>query len=191
MMIIRKPFIDTFDESAQWGEHDELPVLPPDVDVQVYGSRSRQAQPFYLSCEKDTVLVFMSGDAEVLLHHDDVRRFKVQVGDFVYVPARTPHRVLPLTETIQYRYKAPEAGREAATWFCEQCGTHVHSEVWDAAKANMHQAYADAVQAYNATPRTCASCGHVHGPVDLAGFRWAELAVATVTTVTGGGGHHG
>lgn len=192
-MIIRKPFIDTFGESRGWGEHDELPLLPAEVDPQLYGSRSSRPQPFYLTCEKDSVLIFMSGSGEVLMRHPDVRRFKAQVGDFVYVPARVPHRVLPSTEIIQYRYKARDAGKEAASWFCETCGEHLHSHLWDTAGVSQYRAYLDAVSAFNATDRTCKKCGAVHPPVDQAGLRWQELSTAKTQTALPGqqGAHHG
>jgi hypothetical protein len=177
-LINRKPFVNTFAESSAWGEHDEVPVLPEESDPQVYASRSAKPQPFYLTCEKDTLLVFMSGTAEVKLKHPDVTRFKVVAGDFVYVPARTPHQVVPTTQTIHYRYRAREAGKEAVSWYCAHCGTLLSSHVWDTATVEVHSAFQTATAAFNqsADMRTCKTCGLVNDKADASGNRWSAIA---------------
>jgi hypothetical protein len=37
-------------------------------------------------------------------------------------------------------------------------------------------AYADGCEAFNASTRTCAACGHVHPAIDLSAFGWREIA---------------
>jgi hypothetical protein len=176
--INRKPFIDTFREAAEWGEHDELPLLSEETDPQLYASRNTTPEPFFLSFEKDTMIVLMSGQADVLLKHPDLRRLRATRGDFVYIPARTPHQVIPKGEVIQYRFKAREAGREALTWYCEGCGEILASHSWDSAEEVSQAVYLRLAQAYNDHNdwRTCPACGRNHAPLDLAGVRWQAVA---------------
>lgn len=174
----RKPFVDTFEEAASYGPYDELPILPAEADPQVHVSLNDRPQPFYLVCEKDSMLVQMTGKAVLQLQHPQVRHYRMRSGDFVYIPAGTPHRIVPEQASLQHRYKAREAGLEGVAWYCETCGAEVHREVWDTAQELPQLAYARIAQAFNATAalRTCAQCGAVHAPVDLAGLRWERVA---------------
>lgn len=177
-IVNRQPFVDSFADAAEWGEYDEVPVLPEETDPQVYVSRNTKPQPFYLVCEKDSLVVFMTGEGEVLLKHPDVRRFRFSAGDYVYVPARTPHRILPSKESIVHRFKARVAGAEAVTWYCEHCDAPLSSHTWKTDSTGIHQAYLQATEAFNASTdaRTCKSCGQVHPVVDVSGNRWRQLA---------------
>jgi 3-hydroxyanthranilate 3,4-dioxygenase len=89
-----------------------------------------------------------------------------------------PHRIAPNTETIQYRYKLPESALEGIAWYCEQCGHELYREVWEIAAELPQTAYLRITQAFNADAarRSCKSCGAVHPPVDLAPYRWAQIA---------------
>lgn len=82
--------LHTFKAAQEVGNYEDVPVLPADVDPQLYMSRNAVAQPFYLICGKDTVVVQMSGTADMHLKESSVRRFHMAVGDHVYVPAGTP-----------------------------------------------------------------------------------------------------
>src|ERR1700684_4697589 len=83
---------------AELGEYEDAAVLPVDTDPQLYLSRNRRPQPFHLICSKDNVLSLMSGGAHVHLRDSSVNRFRMDVGDHVYIPAGTPHRIVPAAE---------------------------------------------------------------------------------------------
>lgn len=177
--IERRRFWNLPAEAAALGPYDEQPLIPAKIDPQVYASRNDREQPFYLICEHDTMLAFLAGAGRVAFHDSDVARFRVGPGDFIYVPARTPHRVEPDPELLQLRYKAAEAGLEAVAWYCAECGGEVWRSEFDTAEVLSQQAWWDAAQEFNASDelRTCA-CGTVHPPVDLTGIRWPEVAEA-------------
>jgi 3-hydroxyanthranilate 3,4-dioxygenase len=176
-MHIRKPFVDTFAEASNYGPYDELPILPPDTDPQVHVSRNDRPQPFYLVCEKDSMLVQMTGEARIDLKHPEVRSYAMTTGDFVYIPAGTPHRILPKTTSMQHRYKARQPGLEGLAWYCENCGDEIAREVWDTAAELPQRAYLRITSTFNELPerRTCKSCGTVHPEVDIAGLRWEDI----------------
>lgn len=95
----------------------------------------------------------------------------------MYVPAGTPHRIVPLTESVQLRYKASNAGMEGVTWFCEPCGVELARVEWDTAEIVPQRAYAAACAAFNDSQlRTCRGCGAEHPPVDLEDERAAKRA---------------
>jgi ribosomal protein L16 Arg81 hydroxylase len=72
---------------------------------------------FYLICEKDSLLTQMAGTGRLLMKYSSVLWESMQPGDFVYIPAGTPHRYVPTTESLQTRYKAEPAGLEGVAWF--------------------------------------------------------------------------
>src|ERR1700756_1908813 len=102
----RKNRFETYKEAASRGNYDEMPMLELGIDPQLHLSRNSVAQPFFLICEQDTMLAQMAGEARVEFRAGPVRYFDMAVGDFVYVPAGTPHRILPKTESVHLRYKA-------------------------------------------------------------------------------------
>src|SRR4051812_24014843 len=104
--MARKRMLNTFKEAEAAGPYDEYPVLPADIDPQLHLSRNDRPQPFFLVCEKDTVLVQMAGRARVELRESSVLWWDVVPGDFLYIPGGTPHRILPDGVTVHYRYKA-------------------------------------------------------------------------------------
>jgi hypothetical protein len=89
-----------------------------------------------------------------------------------------PHRIVPETELVQLRYKAEHPGLEAVAWYCESCGAELARDVWDTAEELEQQGYLRATKAFNAdaSKRTCARCGTVHPPVDLAPYNWEAVA---------------
>jgi len=176
--MARKRMLQTFREAEQRGPYDEYPVLPQDVDPQLHLSRNDRPQPFHLVCEKDTVLVQMSGRGRVEFRDSSVRWFTATPGDFIYVPGGTPHRFLPDGVAAQYRYKAAVAGREEVRWYCEACDGLLASDSWDTAVELPQEGYLRATRAFNADAavRTCADCGAEHPMVDLTPYRWGEIA---------------
>ncbi len=167
-----------YDEAKDSGPYDERPMLPADIDLQVHMSRNDRPQPFYLICQHDSVLVTMSGTGEVLYKDAPVLRQAYDLGDFLYIPAGTPHRIVPAGESLHLRYKLPESDREGVAWYCEGCGGELHRVVWDLAATPAQQGYLDACTAFNADAgrRSCASCGAVHPEIDLAPYRWQAIA---------------
>lgn len=174
----RKRMLLTFNEARHRGFFDEYPVLPPGIDPQLHLSRSDRPQPFWLICSADTVLVQMSGEASVAFKGLAVSGMDLEPGDFVYIPAGAPHRLTPRTQSIQYRFKAEQAGLEGAAWYCESCGEEIHREVWDTQSEPTQAAYLRVCEAFNAREllRRCAKCGIVHDAVNIAGNRWADIA---------------
>ena len=49
------------------GEYEDAAVLPVETDPQLYLSRNRHPQPFFLICSKDNVLSLLSGSAHLHL----------------------------------------------------------------------------------------------------------------------------
>ena len=177
-MLERKPFIDTAQEWQSYGPHEERPLLPAHVDPQIHASRIGRDQPFHLICEKDTMLVQLAGNAAVEFKASSVNEFPLKPGDFVYVPARTPHRILSHGDGVYLRYKARDAGLEGVAWYCDGCGSEVFREIWDTAIELPQEAYVRLVEKFNSDERyrTCEQCKAVHPQLDIAGMRWTEVA---------------
>jgi len=171
--------LHTFKAAQEVGNYEDVPVLPTQVDPQLYMSRNSVAQPFHLICGKDTVIAQMSGTATLYLKDSSVNRFSMSVGDHVYVPAGTPHRVVPSHESVQLRYKARAAGMEGIAWYCPGCDRELHRLEWDTAETVSHQAYYDGCVALNKDEslRSCTSCGAQHPRIDMEPFAaWRPLA---------------
>jgi 3-hydroxyanthranilate 3,4-dioxygenase len=174
-----KKTCNVFKEAREaWGSYDEYPVGPRGTDPQPHLSRNRVAQPFFVVCEKDQVLIQMSGEGELEMRETDVARMHLSPGDTVYIPAGVPSRVVPRGENLQIRLKAEPPGREAVAWYCAGCGALVHTRELGA--GIVQQQYWDAVHAFNADAalRTCAACGAVHPPADLGDIAWPAVAEA-------------
>lgn len=168
----------SFAAAAAAGPYDERPMLPDALDLQIHLSKNDRAQPFFLICEHDTVLFALSGDGHVEYKDAAVRHHSYAVGDHLYVPAGVPHRIVPASETIQYRYKLPESELEGVAWYCEHCGNELYREIWEIGAELPQAAYWRITGAFNgdAARRACKSCGVVHPMIDLAPYRWAALA---------------
>jgi 3-hydroxyanthranilate 3,4-dioxygenase len=174
----RGKMLDTFEAAEKAGPYDEYPVLTGEVDPQLHLSRNDRPQPFYLTCEKDCVLVQMSGNAFVDMRDSSVLRFKLVPGDYAYIPGGTPHRITPTQDSAQYRYKARDAGLEAISFYCSACDGLLYRETWDTSGEVPQAAYLRVTERFNGEPelRTCAGCAHESPPIDLRGFRWRQIA---------------
>lgn len=172
-----QPYL-TFEKAAASGPYDERPTLADTVDLQLMLSKNERAQPFYLICEHDTVLVAMSGRGRVLFKGSSVLHHDYGAGDLIYVPARTPHRILPSEESIQHRFKLPESELEGVAWFCDDCGEELHRTVWQLADELPQEGYLRACNAFSADAalRSCGGCGATRPEIDLAGFQWESIA---------------
>ena len=122
----------------------------------------------------------MAGEGRVEFKGTSVQHHHYCAGDFIYVPAGTPHRILPTTESIRYRYKLSESKLEGVAWYCEECGTEIHREVWELGEAQPQDGCLRACEAFNATAsyRSCPDCEATHPQIDTQGTRWAKLANA-------------
>lgn len=165
-------------EARRRGFYDEYPMLSQGIDPQLYMSRNDRLQPFWLTCANDTVLVQLTGKADIAFKKADVERFHMRPGDLIYVPAGVPHRLDPQNESIHLRYKAAEPGFEAVAWYCEHCGTELDRETWDANREISQSHYLSACESFNADRkrRTCGACGAEHPVVDIVGNQWADIA---------------
>lgn len=176
--MAREHMVFSFQAAAQTGNFDERPMLPDDVDMQVHLSKNDQPQPFWLICEHDTVIATLSGEGQVEFKDSSVNYHTYETGDFIYVPAGTPTRILPDKRSVQYRYKGAEAGLEAVAWYCEKCGRQLFREVWDTAEEISQAAYQRITEKFNAATlrRKCKGCGKVHPKVDTKKLRWKKIA---------------
>lgn len=165
----------TFQAAQSAGNYDERPMFASDVDMQLCLSRNDRPQPFYLICEHDSLLVNVSGEGRVEFPVGSARFHTLESGDFVYVPAGMPHRLVPDTPSVVFRFKASPAGLEGIAWYCGRCGAEVHREEWDTAVELSQEAYQRGCDAFNAGDRACA-CGCEHPRIDLDGTRWPQIA---------------
>jgi hypothetical protein len=180
VVVERKRYQNVLDAAPRAGAYDEQPIMGVALDPQVHLSKNAIPQPFFLICEKDTILVSMSGDATVEFRDCDVLRQRLLAGDYVYVPAGTPHRIVPKTSSLHLRFKARDAGLEGVAWYCDRCNAVLHRIEWDTAEALPQEGYAVACDYYQAeiAGRPCSACSQAAPALDLTGMRWQELAPA-------------
>lgn len=177
----RKRMLQAFKASGEVGDYDDVPVLPRQVDPQVHLSRNTVDQPFFLICSKDTVIAQLSGNSRLHMKHSSVNSYAVGPGDNIYIPAGTPHRVLPHDEVVQLRYRPQEAGLEGVAWYCPGCERELHRVEWDTAETVSQRASYDACAAFDADDslRECDACGARHPRIELSRFEsWNEVADA-------------
>ena len=176
--MARKRMVQTFKEARNAGPYDEYPVLTDDVDPQLHLSRNDRQPPLFLTCENETALIQLSGRATVEFRGSSVNTFDAVPGDYVYIPGGTPHRLTPVGVTVQYRHKALKSGLEGVSFRCPACDETLFSEVWDTADELPQKAYLRIVEAFNddAGKRTCTHCSAVHPVIDLADYRWKQIA---------------
>jgi 3-hydroxyanthranilate 3,4-dioxygenase len=162
------------------GSYDEWPCLPAGIDPMPYLSRNRVPQPFYLASANDRMLVHLEGRGRVEFREANVHYFELACGDFIYLPARTPSRIVPETPCLQLIYRAEPWGQETALWYCSGCDTELHRIALDGTEGLLQRAYWAACQTFSADPavRTCARCAAIHPPLDLTDIRWPEVAAA-------------
>lgn len=177
----RRRMFSAFKAAQEVGNYTDVPELPATVDPQVCLSRNSVPQPFYLICGKDTLIAQMSGEAVVYLKDSSVNSFSMEPGDNVYIPAGTPHRIVPMTQSIQLRYKAPIAGMEGVAWFCDKCGSELARAEWDTEEIVPQRGYYQASEAFNANDklRVCQGCDTEHPSINLELFAaWNDVADA-------------
>jgi AraC-like ligand binding domain len=173
----RRKALNVYDAAKECrGSHDEWPVFPRGTDPMPYVNRYSVAMPFFLAGEKDQLVIVMAGRARVHLAGDNPTHLDLELGDFCYLPAGQPHRLVPDEEVIHVRYKAEPAGFEAAIWYCAGCGRELFAHEFDAVVSATSR-YLDACDIYNAseTVRTCNACSAVGAPVSLDGIAWSAL----------------
>jgi 3-hydroxyanthranilate 3,4-dioxygenase len=172
----RKNRFETYKEAASRGNYDEFPMLELGIDPQLHLSRNSVAQPFFLVCEQDTIVTQMSGSARIEFRNSPANYFNMAIGDFVYVPAGTPHRLVPSAESIHLRYKAARPGLEAVAWY--NGDDEVARVTWDCAKELPQEAYLRACRTFNAD----ASLRKGLPEIDLAPFHWGEVGAEVKET---------
>lgn len=172
----RKNRFETYKEAADRGNYDEFPMLELGIDPQLHLSRNSVAQPFFLICEQDTIVAQMSGTARIEFRHSPVNYFNMALGDFVYVPGGTPHRLVPSSESVHLRYKAAQPGLEAVAWYKGE--EEVARVTWDCAKEVPQEAYLRACRAFNAD----ASLRKGLPEIDLKPFRWDKIGAEVKET---------
>lgn len=166
----RKNRFETYKEAASRGNYDEFPMFELGIDPQLHLSRNNVAQPFFLICEQDTVLVQMSGNARIEFRNSPANYFDLALGDFVYVPGGTPHRLVPQEESVHLRYKAAKPGLEAAAFY--KGSDEVARVTWDCAKETPQEGYLRACETFNADAKLRGGLAEI----DLRPFSWAEIA---------------
>jgi nitrite reductase/ring-hydroxylating ferredoxin subunit/predicted RNA-binding Zn-ribbon protein involved in translation (DUF1610 family) len=166
----RKNRFETYKEAASRGNYDEFPMFERGVDPQLHLSRNTVPQPFFLICEQDTVIAQMSGTAKIEFRNSPANYFNLALGDFVYVPGGTPHRIVPQSESIHLRYKAEHAGLEAAAWY--EGADEVGRIAWDCATELPQEGYLRACRTFNSD----AKLRNGSPEIDLAPFHWADIA---------------
>jgi hypothetical protein len=178
--VVRRKSFNVLEDAADFGPYDELPVIPARIDPQLFVSRNDRAQPFFYAGSFDMLLTTVKGSGRVEYQNTSVLRHQLGVGDFVNIPALTPHRVVPDDELLMIRYKSRTPGREAVIWYCEQCSTECWRHEYDADVEVPQGQWVRACERFNADPglRTCPACGAVVAVIDLEGLRWGEIADA-------------
>ena len=174
----RSKIADLFSVAHKAGAYGDLPATPADFDPQIHVSRNDGMQPFFLTCERDSVVATLSGEGQVEFRDSNVRHFRVGPGDFVYVPAGTPHRIRTEGPMVQIRYKALDPGRELVSWHCAECSTELWHREFDATRDIPQRVYLEATEEFNGneTLRGCSKCSTIHPVVDVSGTKWAEIA---------------
>jgi hypothetical protein len=180
----RKNRFNIFKEAERLGSFDEYPLLTPEVDPQVHLSNNSVDQPFFLVCEKDSVLTQFGGSARVVLQQGAVRYADLGPGDYLYIPGGIPHRILTTAPGEQLRYKARDPGKEGVEWYCENCGELADRFVWDTKTTPSQAGYLAGTLRWNheSDRRRCGRCGRAHEPIDLSPFRWEAIVLALAAT---------
>ncbi|HTN81711.1 MAG TPA: hypothetical protein VMK16_18730, partial [Acidimicrobiales bacterium] len=128
----RSKIADLFSVAQKAGPFGDLPATPGDLDPQIHASRNEGTQPFFLTCERDTLIVTLSGEGFVDFLDSNVRYFRVTPADYVYVPGGTAHRIRAEGPMTQLRYKALDPGGETVSWCCPECGAELWRRAFDA-----------------------------------------------------------
>src|SRR5262245_42823460 len=91
MALERKKTLNVFREASQaWGSYDDYPVGPRGTDPMPHLSRNRVAQPFFVVCAEDQVVIQMAGVGHIEFREIEPAILSLSPGDTVYVPAGVP-----------------------------------------------------------------------------------------------------
>lgn len=182
--MARRKLQNTEKLAATVGNLDEYPAMPEGISPQLNLSCNKGDMPFFITCEKDTVIVQMSGVGRVEFKDSSMLYTSTVPGDYIYIPARTPHRTVCSTENMIYKYKSENAGLEAVSWFCQKCDKSVYSYTFDTANELAQEGYLNASNAFNgdAKLRTCESCGTEHPKADVSGNNWEAIVAELNST---------
>ncbi|HLI21489.1 MAG TPA: hypothetical protein VKV32_10255, partial [Stellaceae bacterium] len=166
----RKNRFETYKEAASRGNYDEFPMFELGIDPQLHLSRNSVAQPFFLVCEQDCVIAQMSGKTRIEFRNSPANYFDLALGDFVYVPGGTPHRLVPQEESIHLRYKAAKPGLEAAAFY--KGADEIARITWDCENELPQEGYLRACRTFNSDIKLRGALPEI----DLRPFNWAEIA---------------
>jgi mannose-6-phosphate isomerase-like protein (cupin superfamily) len=173
--MLRRRVIPAFKAAVDLVNYEDAQMIPEDVDPQVELSRNVLPQPFHLVIDEDTVLAVMSGEVAVHLKNSTVLSFKGLPGDHVYVPAGTPHRIVPSAESVVMRYTSNEPVRRGAAFFCSACGEEAYRWEWiHSTEVVARDVYKEVAIRFNDGSRRCESCQHELEPVAVAALGWGE-----------------
>ncbi len=169
----------TFREAGRLGSYAEYPMLPGSFDPQHHLSNNDVEQPFYLICEKDSVLAQMSGSGRLFFKHSNMKYQDLKTGDWIYIPAGTPTRFVPDAPSVQYRMRARRPGLEAVAFYADDAeGKELFRHTWDADEAISQEEYLKACERFNGSEelRTDPDTGKTLDPIDLSNFAWSDVA---------------
>jgi 3-hydroxyanthranilate 3,4-dioxygenase len=156
----RGQIADLFSAGHKAGAWGDLPTTPAGFDPQILVSRNEGVQPFFLTCERDSLVVTLSGEGFIEFRDSNVLHFRVAPGDFVYVPAGTPHRIRAEGPMVQLRFKALHAGSEVVSWHCAECSTELWHREFDASSEIAQRVYLEATEFNNNRPRRARCSAH-------------------------------
>jgi hypothetical protein len=160
------------------GSHDDYPIMPKGTDPMSCVSRNRVPQPFFLISEHDQVIVMFAGRTKVELPGSSMESTELKPGESLYIPAGQASRIVPITESVQLKWRGEPGGWEAAAWYCPRCHAEVFSREFNTAEQPPQECYWQVCNEFNsdAQLRTCGECGAVCDPADLSDIRWSEVA---------------
>jgi 3-hydroxyanthranilate 3,4-dioxygenase len=110
----------------------------------------------------------------------------MDVGDHVYIPAGTPHQIVPIEPGVTLRYMPLAAGRLGTAWYCPGCGAEVQRYEFEHDNdVPLIVTYTAATSRFNddIRARTCGKCGVVHPEIDLARYGW-DAAAESLSSLT-------
>lgn len=178
----RKRTFQTAREARTLGAYAELPMLPEDSQIQVRLSHNSGQQPFFSLFSQDTLIFLLSGAGAIEFSDVAVRRFDLTLGDCVYVPAGTSHRLEHAQPSIVLRYVPQPDCAEGVAWRCPRCDIELFRRTWHLAGTLPQHGYLAACQAFNAqdSRRRCLRCQEILPPIDASTWSWGDIAQRAV-----------